>query len=480
MHSRQLRYLQTPQAAIGGRAPPIAVVADKLTALRRTNQMVGFLSIDFTVGAIVASLAGSRVVKDHSGPGVAVNIDEVLRVECKLTPEMLKLQVTGQGYDGAYFHCSVPQAVAANLGHRDEKWTLPGWDIAHQLELVLNKVRDISKWYGEMADKVSRVIAKVKWGKGQEKARETAERMKIVLRDTSAVCETRFASSERKVYKNFLANWEVLEETIRELVKAESDAGDRKILQNLVNLIHDLAWLVQMMGLIDVLRILKDVSLFAQTVNALEWEKVEQQQAAWRRLKETMVPQLDNGKPSEADFPYLASNITQLRAGKWHGKSLKLIAAAQGDSQMAVTFALKNVAAFVNTLCAQWFSRILGPSKLPKQFALMAGCLDLRKLIQTPCPLQAQESSLRQLHEWTMSCHVINELLFQQWSGCLSSIQRCVVGCSKLPQQSHLRQSGRRSLREAGLAQQSCVRCSQLRHFTWVSKTGYSSLCIRH
>lgn len=131
LHHRLTTFLETPQPAIGGLPPPLAVAADKMTALRRTNQVAVFLVLDYVHGCIVAVFAGARVIKDGSGDGTATNIVEVLTVDCKLKHEALKKQVAGQAYDGAYHHCNVPRELASKLGHPSEKYTLAGWCVCH-------------------------------------------------------------------------------------------------------------------------------------------------------------------------------------------------------------------------------------------------------------------------------------------------------------------------------------------------------------
>ena len=151
LQHRLKTYLETAQPCLGGQRPPFCVVADKMTTLRRTNQMVGLLLIDYSTGQMVPMLVGTRLVTDGSGKGTAENIMEVLTKECNLQPALLKVQVSGQGYDGAYHHCSVPVELAKKLGHPSEKLTLPGWEFAHQIELVLNDTRTSVTWCGHYA-----------------------------------------------------------------------------------------------------------------------------------------------------------------------------------------------------------------------------------------------------------------------------------------------------------------------------------------
>ena len=58
-----------------------------------------------------------------------------------------------------------------------------------------------------MAEKVSRIVVRVKWGKNYERALVVAQELKLVLANPRHICATRFAADERKVYKNVANNW---------------------------------------------------------------------------------------------------------------------------------------------------------------------------------------------------------------------------------------------------------------------------------
>ena len=436
-------YLSTNQLCIGSRKPPFAVNADKLTALRRTNQVVGILAIDYRSGCIVPIFCGSRKIAlgEGDGDGVCTNMHDVLTSECALPASSLKTQVTGQAYDGAYFHCSVPQKLAQKIGHCDDRWTLPGWDDAHQLELVGNNVRadPAVAWYGNLANSISLVITKVKWGKGYELLAYHGEKLGQRVSNPGHVCETRFTSSERKIYKNYLANWRPTLKALRELLSKETATHERTILGNLIKLLLSMSNIVQMMIVIDVLRILKDISLFCQSVNALQWEKVERQVAGYKRIKDTLIPQLQAGRLhalDSGDFPYLSEHGPQIKAGKWQEESLMLIAVAQNDTAKAFNYALKNGVCFCERWCHHWNSRVI--SQIPEIWSSMAGCLDLRKLIRSPCPLSmaALRESFEEIMDWVTSCNVIDHLipereeLFEQ----LTVLKRRLQALAKTPE----------------------------------------------
>ena len=168
---------------------------------------------------------------------------------------------------------------------------------------------------------------------------------------------------------------------------------------------------MQLLGVIDVLRITKDASLFCQTVNALEWEKLECMRQACSRIENVLVSQLESGQLLAADFPFLAYHAAELKTGMWKKEKLVVIPAAGGDAEKGFEFGLKNIKELCLQLSNDWFDRILRPSKVPKVYMFMAASLDLRKLIRdfgpntaqlvAPSPSAAfEEENLGKLHEW--------------------------------------------------------------------------------
>ena len=168
---------------------------------------------------------------------------------------------------------------------------------------------------------------------------------------------------------------------------------------------------MQLLGLIDVLRISKDASLFCQRVNALEWEKLECMQRARKRIQEVLVSQLESGQLLAADFPFLAYHAAELKTGMWKNEKLVVIPAAGGNAEKGFKFGLNNIKELCLQLSNNWFDRILRPSKVPKVYVFMAASLDMRKLIRPYGPNTAQlvapspsaaveEENLGKLHDW--------------------------------------------------------------------------------
>jgi len=216
------KFLRTPQEATG-MPPPFCIVADKMTALRRTGQMVGILAV--VNGRIKAIFAGCLPVTDgHTGAAVAQNLLNALS-PYGITPEMWSQQFTGQSYDGQYFHLKAHHAVCAEVGV-SHKWAIALHDGGHVLELCMNDCRKSSLqvkpellhaigqqyayWYKNLAKRVGDIQVHYNYGKKYEEVRKIADDLLTRLRAPETYCDTRFAQAERKVYKNYVANWRVV------------------------------------------------------------------------------------------------------------------------------------------------------------------------------------------------------------------------------------------------------------------------------
>eukprot|EP00966_Prymnesium_polylepis_P324979 7380978-Prymnesium_polylepis.3 len=134
----------------------------------------------------------------------------------------------------------------------------------------------------------------------------------------------------------------------------------------------------------------KEVSLLCETVNVLQWEKIARQRELIKTLKKKTVPALSaacSGAALDAtDFPFLSEHLSELRKGTWHGEKLKLIPTAGGDPTKAFGYALKKIEHLALSLANRWEARVFISQKLPPQWALMEGCLDLRHLIRSDSP----------------------------------------------------------------------------------------------
>lgn len=133
--------------------------------------------------------------------------------------------------------------------------------------------------------------------------------------------------------------------------------------------------------------------------------------------------QLEAVELKEEDFPFLAKHAVELKTGFWQTEKLQLLPAAAGDPVKGFTFGLNNLKELCLSITNHWYSRMLGPSKVPKVWQWMAACLDLRKLVRPfggavegvsvlPSPSATVEAvNLRQLYTWLTGFNVINDLL---------------------------------------------------------------------
>ena len=64
----------------------------------------------------------------------------------KLTAGEYKAQLTGNGWDGQYFHLGVPEEFAKVTTGLSVAWHLPFWDKAHQGELALHDAQTQVPW----------------------------------------------------------------------------------------------------------------------------------------------------------------------------------------------------------------------------------------------------------------------------------------------------------------------------------------------
>ena len=105
--------------------------------------------------------------------------------------------------------------------------------------------------------------------------KEACEALKQKMQPAAigVVCTSRFAHSERKVYKNFFRNCVVFIADKRKQV-ADKVPDHVEIAKNF-DLISSLLFVVRLAGLIDLLQHVKNLSLMMQTVNTLPWEMEE-------------------------------------------------------------------------------------------------------------------------------------------------------------------------------------------------------------
>ena len=207
-------------------------------------------------------------------------------------------------------------------------------------------------------------------------------------------CETRMAQSERKVYKNFLRNLHLV---VDDMQSHGADAND-------VGKARSLVTVVRLMGAIDILRHVKDQSLYEQKVNSLVWE-VDHAALAFVALLRQLADDLRKGDvmrtlPSRLPaLEFLCCNIgklkecklqlipehklitlalpSQLRLSASYRRAFPAIAgeSTADETARAIMFALRGLTDMAEQIAVN-FERRQHQSR-PDQVAAMAGCLDL-------------------------------------------------------------------------------------------------------
>jgi hypothetical protein len=394
-------FLTTPQANIGGRLPPFCITADKMTALRRTGQCVGMLTME--EGQIGALLIGHDPVgMELSGPQVARHTLKSLERFVPSMPE-LKQSLTGQAYDGAYFHDSVPSEFC-KLVDMNLEWVLAFHDGAHRIELVFKDARGgvrpdgaqgvMSTFYGKVAPQIGEILSTFTYGKAYEKALSIATELGVNFRQPQAYCDTRFVAAEYKVYVNYLENWEVYHTFLHEQLTQLQAEIDRKLARKTVKTISkdDTASLKSLtsrmalcvsfhlvgsvIGLRDIFEWTRKLSLYMQKVNVLPWEILERSFALHDQFVRAASDMMQ-GTPSPEDFPNLMhDNIASFRAeGEFHKVQLSV----ENDDPISEALArlYSDLGTFIYTIAQSFKKRILLEFN-PKLYDMLV-CLDVRK-----------------------------------------------------------------------------------------------------
>ena len=334
LYSGFTRLLTATQVATG-RPPPIAVMADKATVQRQTGQMHGIILM--AEGVLVALFVSVAVAPDPSGAGLATLLETMLMggQPLSLSIDLLRQSLTCAAFDGQYQGAHEGHAAGLDvLSHfckklkLNSKFLLSRWDKAHLIELGMDEARKETRWYSELAGQVSETQTKYLHGKGFDRVREafSAFQRKMKPAAIGVVCTTRFAHSERKVYKNFFRNLVVFITDKRKLV-ADQVADHVEIARN-VDLISSVLFVVRLAGLIDLLQMVKNLSLVMQKVNTLPWE-VEDTIKSTCELLEQLSTDLKKGDvtrtlpPTERSqgnrvpaFEFLSANMADFKQCK--------------------------------------------------------------------------------------------------------------------------------------------------------------------
>ena len=320
--------------APNGRPPPLAVLADKATVLRRTGQMHGLIT--FLEGALRAIFVSVLLVTNGTGAGLAI-----LQIRTytegkplRLTYAAVRIQMTGGAYDGQYQGSE--QGIATGLDvsrhfcHRlclNPGWHLSRWDRAHLIELAMKDTRELKnsptksiKFYVNLSIEIADANSTYLYGKGFERIKLGHAKLKQRMHSVGSVCTTRFCHSERKVYKAFAGNYVVIV-TDMETERINETGIKARILK-----IKTITFVVHLFGTIDLLRPLKNLSLAMQAVNVLPWEQdnlisvfltdIELLEGDLRARKlDRRLATVDSNNEQHIAFEYLVRHERQIKQG---------------------------------------------------------------------------------------------------------------------------------------------------------------------
>ena len=430
-----------------GRTPVFATMIDKATVDRETGQMAGI--IVFLQGQLTAIFLSTLLAPDATGDGLADLLISALMggYPLKLTIELLRQSWTAFAADGQYQsevegHASglaVQQHLCSKLSLL-HSFLLSRWDGAHRLELGQDSVRAENAFYKDMAATVSSAQEKHLYGKGFDRVKKDAAALKTKVASIGTVCTTRFCHSERKVYKNFLRNLPLF---VRDLKAQATAAGLGALsteLEKKRKKLSSVTFVVHLMGIIDLLRHLKDLSLLFQTVNQLPWELEEFSAAFLLRMGEC-AQDLDNAKvdrmvaPLSGDqqipaFELLKRNMADLKrlklviydkddsvlgdidlvkASDLRSSRSTAAAAAAATVEDEIKLALKDLANMAKSMVKLQTVRLATPAREKSIYEKMARCLDFRKMacladyIPTDARVNASKHAVQTLVEWLAS-----------------------------------------------------------------------------
>ncbi|CAF0973784.1 unnamed protein product [Didymodactylos carnosus] len=189
-----LVLIETPNPITKHR-PAFPITVDKATFLRRSVQITMILTIiDGEITPIYLKAPSPLCLSELTGKELATNCVEVLQT-FGLSQFTLQQQLVGGAVDGAYLHLNIDKHLYDEIGMNVD-WLCLSWDPAHLIGLAVN---DLKKKRSYMC-----------YGKSYEQLIETADELDEDILDLRRFHETRFVSSERRVYETIFRDWAVL------------------------------------------------------------------------------------------------------------------------------------------------------------------------------------------------------------------------------------------------------------------------------
>ena len=266
--SQSFLLLLTTVDPVTMRPPPFTIMADKATIRRETGQMHGLIVM--IAGVLVAIFLSTLRCAAIDGDGLAEVIIDCL---CRGSPLSLDKSILIHSFtcfaaDGQYQGAVQGHASGLQvLDHLVRKlslkagWCLSRWDGAHRGELAMNGVREAHPFYKEIAGLISGSYALYLYGKNYELLQAIATSLNSSLAAMHHVCTTRFMASEERVYSAFYHNLQAVIQALDQSNRA-TDADK----------LRHISFVTRLLGIIDLLRHVKAMSLQMQAVNVLPWE----------------------------------------------------------------------------------------------------------------------------------------------------------------------------------------------------------------
>ena len=266
--------------------------------------------------------------------------------------------------------------------------------------------------------------------------RNTAQNINLRgLQAISFVCTSRFTSSEQRVYKNFYGNVIQFISDTEENFHNEAGVG-AELLK-----LKSVCWLTGLIGVIDLLRHVKYLSLAMQTVNQLPWELEESRMAFVKTMKELatdlaagsvdrMIDSLTGGSQQEPALKLLKKHEAEMKRGKFSSPDPKndsvkvtidmgltsqqrsmrnFIGGQQGDAPQSpaaeFTLTLSELSKMATCIAEHVGSKLKPPDSEWRYLRHMANSLDLRKMAFDASYVKSNQAqhSIHVLYKWAQN-----------------------------------------------------------------------------
>ena len=260
-----------------GCLPPVNVGADKGTNRHRTRQFLTALTVVPDADELLQPIyIGQPVVKDHTGPGVALSIKDGLD-----RYGIMPIQFEASSHDGQYFHLSVPENLR-KFYDLDDRF-VSTVDPLHRAGTVDNHIRkDLTfQWMVKVFTACKELYNKFNWGKNYELLVDTCKELERNMAQLVTFQTTRFANSIRLVVINVRADYEAIIQCLQKIqdyFRHSSDSKDkekRNDAKRLLNVTQNKRFSLHLSGLADIYDMFGLFVNIVQKVNVLPHERYD-------------------------------------------------------------------------------------------------------------------------------------------------------------------------------------------------------------